>query len=345
MSFLIIPYTIHEAEIAIFHSWSDGKEIKGPMKRHLESGLVAKFNASLSFTRIAAGESMRAFGDWRKDQDTREDGWQITMSYPYGAIKDHDGTEVSSSLEIKADYIILVRFYDQDSQSWRMLQFHYARIDDNLPANETQEVIMNSLSFHAGWREEFKGGLASGLPDMTPRKWGVIEWVHQGRVIPCYYYDADTDAWMETDENPKLTDLGQTIRYVTLETTSGETTLSMLSPITETETLPSGVEIENLTWVNAQVFTSDSADLHLGQGWQLQTEGCPEPIKMPASSRHWEHPVVRVRFLSRVYGTFGHGTVAVPKLEYTAPPAGIDTPIILGPSLAMLPTTTYQIPA
>lgn len=343
MSLALNPFTVHEADVAVFYAWRDGRVIDGPMPRHLQSGMVAKFRASLNLTRKVDPARAHAFGDWRHPESAEDGLWTVEMTYPIGSVVDEGGAHVSSSMPAGEDMTVLVRFFDELNGHWRVFQFHHARRSADLTTAEQQELGINTLGFTAAWMEPFRGGNAADLPPLVPREWGVIEWIHGARRIPCHYYDPATDSWTETGENFRV-DGGETLRYVTLETTAGLTTLSYLAPITAATTTAGGIDASKLAWIDALAFAADSSGLHPAHGWQVQTGGGPEPLTIPPSGRHWEHPRVVIRFLGRVYASLAHGTIATPALVTGPPSPSIDPPIRLGPSLAMLPAATHVLP-
>ena len=180
------------------------------------------------------------------------------------------------------------------------------------------------------------------MPGMTPRLVGVIEWHHAGRHVPCYHYDADTDEWTENEEN--LFAAGETpARYVTLVEDGDDWSLGYLAARTAPSSA-AGIDTTGIGWIDVQPLrVLGASGLSLDPGWQIQP-GCPEPITMPPSGHHWDHPRVCFRFLGRLYATLAHGVFAVPSMSTGVPDTPpLDMPIRMG-RLLLLPDGCHVLP-
>lgn len=337
----ITPFTVHEADIALFHAWHDGFPVGGPFTRHQELGHLARFHASLRLLELPGEDAAEpAFGEWRRAPGSRGGGWSIESTGQLSALAD-DGAEVSSLPQVGTPLIVLVRFYCRDTGRWRLFQFHDAEI---LPseAGEDSERMAHTLRIFAGWREEWQGGSHHTLPPLVPRLRGVIEWRHLGRSIRCWEYDPAADAWEETAENQHVAN-GSPARYVSLTTQAPATHFHYLAALTE-PTPAAGTQASRITWLDAAAFSVSSSGLTPSPGWSLETHGCAEPLTLPPSGRHWEHPRVVIRFLGRIYATVSHGVIALPSLtqgEPDYPP--LDFPIRIG-RLLLLPEGGHLLP-
>lgn len=339
------PLTIHEADVALFQSWPDGRRMTGPLPAHLEATAEAKFRVGLSLTRRASDRRDGAFGDWRHGGFLTGGGWKVEFRQPFGSLLEASGKHVSSLIEPGREFTLLVRFLDEDTGHWHLFQFHHARIGDDLPIAEQNQIAEQSYSFEAAWLEHFRGSNPATLPALEPREWGVVEWEHAGRCVPCHYYNPATGAWLETDENEHEVEGSGAVKYVSIEDDGGGTIeLSYLTPRTVTESGPV-LDRTVLSWLDAKAANFDAAGITPAPGWQLQTNGCAEPLTCAPSERHWQHPRVRLRFLGRVYATLSHGIIAVPAVTEGAPSTPpLDPEIALHPNVIFLPEGAYVLP-
>lgn len=339
MDFGLTPFTVHEADIAVFHAWEDGIAVAGPLDRHLQSGLVSAFRQSLTISRTSPHEGERAFADWRSSPLPHGVAWSIETSAPLSALT--DGAPVSSWFTPGIPLVVLVRFLCSITGQWRLFQFTDASPADSSTA-ESAQTMLTGHKFHAGFMEEFKGSAAEPAPALVPRYLGVIEWRHLGRRIPCWYYNAETATWSETAENQ--IPLGEdTARYISLDQSDpDDVRLSYLAARTEPGT-QAGLDATRIGWIDTPAFRiTASTGLTFEPGWHLQT-GCPEPITLPPSGRHWEHPRCVFRFGRRLYATLSHGVFAMPSFYAdTTPDIPIDFPIRLS-RLVLLPDAGYTL--
>ncbi len=338
----MLPFTVHEAEIALFHAWNDGRPVQGPLARHLAPGIIASFRAGLTITRQDGGEMPGAFGEWR-GSGLRPGGWTIETSAPLAALT--DGIVPVDSLPCPGTpVIVMVRFLHAESGQWRLWQFHDAEL---LPptAAESEEKMMTAWRIRAGHREEFSGTVLATLPDMdAPVLRGAIEWMHRGRMVRCWDYDVSSNTWTERPENHIAVGV-DTARYVTLTIAGDDAFVLYMTPRTEIVDGAGGaIDRSLLSWLNALAFTVSSSGLTPDDDWMLETEGCNEPVEIPASGLHWDHPVVAFSFLGRRYATLSHGVIALPSLADGFPETPpLDTPLRIG-RLLLLPDAAYLLP-
>lgn len=337
-------YTVGEADFALFHGWRDGMAVRGPLDRHLTSGLIARFTTGLKITAVPDGEaSGGGFGEWRKFPGAKVPVvWTVETSTPLAALFE-GGVQVASLLPVGAPLILLVRFFSPATGRWRMFQFHDCEVGP-VDVGDASENMMQTAVFRAGWREELTGSSGGTLPPMVPRVRGVIEWRHLGRCIPCWYFNADDNSWTENPEN--WDDSGaEVVRYVSLEDEVEGVRLSYLAARTVATAAPvAGLAGVGIGWVDAralQVLAAGAEGLMLEPGWQLQEEAA-EPITLPPSGRHWEQPQVVFRFLGRIYATLSHGFLCVPSLT-RGMVEPFDFPIRLG-RLVLLPDGAWVLP-
>lgn len=337
-------YTVNEADFALFHGWRDGRAVNGPLDRHLACGLIAKFTTGLKISGVPDGEMPApGFGEWRKFPGAKVPVlWTVETSAPLAALFE-GGVQVASLLPAGAPLILMVRFYSTETGRWRMFEFHDCEIGP-VNAGDASENMMQVAQFRAGWREDLTGSSAGTLPPMVPRLRGVIEWRHLGRYVPCWYFDADANAWTENPEN--LDDSGdEAVRYVSLETEDDGMKISYMAARTvATVDLVAGLPGVGIGWVDAralQVLDAGSSGLTMEPGWAVQ-EGAAEPITLPPSGRRWEHPQVVFRFLGRIYATLSHGLFCVPSLSAGAVEP-FDFPIRIG-RLVLLPDGAWVLP-
>ena len=338
----IFPYTVHEAEVAFFHAWGDGTPVGGPLGRHLAPPVVEEFRAGLKISQVGDGDGgglATDFSEWRmhRPQELFDSGWLVEMDVPLGAVTDAAGVQLSVFTRAGTPVILVVRFRCRETGFWRLLQFHDAVL---LPseAGEDGQKMFRSIKVSAGWLEECKSG---AMPAVEPRLRGVVEWRHLGRVLRCWEYDAVANAWAMDAENSETLD-GDTFRYVDLEFSGGDVLVSAMAART-VDGVAAGIAAAGIGWLQARVFqVLGSSGLTLEPGWVLETAGCAEPLLLPPSGRHWEHPRVVFRFLGRTYATARAGVLALPALTEGTPETPVDFPLRLG-RLILLPDGGWVI--
>jgi hypothetical protein len=336
-------FTVHEAEFAVFHAWRDGMPVTGPLDRHQATGLITRFTSGLKMTRDPVGEVPRGFGEWRaKPGVFRHSEWTVETSGAVAALFEGGTLQVNAFLPQGAPLILLVRFYSEESGRWRLFQFHDCEIGP-VNAADSSENMMQAVTFHAGWMEELTGASGGTLPSMVPRLRGVIEWRHAGRCVACWFYDAADDSFTENPEN--VATVGEeTVRYVSLAEDEDGMDVSYLAAMTVPAPDPvAGLPAVGIGWADVRALQiNEVGGLVLEPGWVLQ-EGAAEPITLPPSGMHWEHPQVVFRFLGRTYATLAHGVFCVPSLTNEAVEP-FDFPIRLG-RLVLLPDGAWVLPS
>lgn len=338
MNIANFPYTVHEAEVAVFHAWEDGIPVGGPLERHLRPPIGNSFRVGLTISQSEVGVQAPGFGEWRlhRPQYVEQAEWTVEMSAPLGAVVGGDLVHLASLLPLRMPVVVVVRFVDREKGFWRLLQF-FDCVSMASDAAEQSEVMMRGLRFSSGWMEEVKSG---AMPALEPRLRPVIEWRHLGRSVRCWEYDPIGNTWQEDEENLEGED-----RYVSLlfnEEEEGDVVLSYLAARTKQVTRH-GLERGEIEWTDAFAFAVGSSGLTLDPGWEVQAYGCAEPLRLPPSGRHWEHPRVVFRFLGRIYATLQSGVFAMPYFTEGSPDATMDTPILLG-RMAIFPQGGWLLP-
>jgi hypothetical protein len=340
-------YTVHEAEVSFHAGWRDGFPVAGPFGRHLAGGLIDQFRAGLAIRQVAdaGADAGGAFGEWRKHGCGMpgQDGWMVEMKLPLAAVED-GGAQVSSWPEAGSPMVVCVRFLDAETGWWRMFQFHDAVLMPTEAAEEGENMF-RTVAVSAGWMEERYHGAA--VPALEPVVRGVIEWRHLGRRVRAWEYDDAEDAFTEGSENVNTVD-AVAERYVTLtiagEDELEEVDLSYMAALTQPLAKAGGVPGYEVGWMDAGAFHVDgSSGLTLWPGWVMEAEGAAEPLTMPPSGRHWEHPKVVFRVLGRIYASLSHGVLAVPSFNEGFPEGMTDMPIRLG-RLLLLPEGAWLLP-
>jgi hypothetical protein len=285
------------------------------------------FRAGLRISQADAGAgAVGGFGEWRLNAPwpVADADWLVEMGAPLGTTSD-EGAQVAALLPPGVPSIVVARFRCRDTGVWRVYQFHDA-VALAGDAGEDGQKVSRGLRFSAGWLEEFKSGT---MPALEPRVRGVIEWRHLGRVVRCWEYDADANTWAEDAEN-LITMEGQPVRHVSLDFTGNDVAVSMLAAVTQ-EATTAGQQGVRIGWLDAQVFdVKEATGLVLAPGWALETLGCAEPLLLPESGRHWEHPRVVFRVLGRTHATARAGVLAMPALTNGDPDMPLDIPLRLG---------------
>ena len=326
------PYTVHEAEAGFFHAWGDGIPVGGPLPRHLAPALSNEFRVGCKISQTAGGGLEADFGEWRlhRPQTAGDAEWMVEMELPLGAMTDEAAVQLSSFTRTGTPVVLVLRFRCRETGYWRLLQFHDAVL---LPSDVTEDGqrMLRTVKVSAGWMEESKSGT---MPAVQPRLRGVVEWRHLGRVVRCWEYDAAANTWAEDAENVTTLD-GETFRYVSLDFSGADAAVSGMAARTE-DGVAGGVAATGMAWIDARMFRVESSSLtgeatvEMEPGWELETLGCAEPLLLPESGRHWEHPRVVFRFLGRTYATAQGGVLAMPALTSATPEKRMDFPIRLG---------------
>ncbi len=346
------PYSFLEGEIAIYYANADGTPMRDPNTQEIMAP-AAECPASLEITQASKPSAEKGF-DWRKvNNNTHQNSYTANVSFP-NASHHQDGIPISSILNNKADYIFVHRFHDEVNGNWTLRQLHYAHLDDQKNSGDPSSNT-DSITLRAGHLEVFTENTSqAALPDLIPRMVATVEWEHNGNITPCFYYDPSTESWSETRLNSFIpTGETETVRYCYVGPDESDDTQAIIQYLGAgtTEQTPtgntvarSGITFENINAITiGNHLTPHHHGLKVASGHTLQTKGCPEPIATHPSSSHWHHPILRFRFLNRIYMTIAHGTVAIPSITTaeldTVPP--FDPPIWIAPSNTTNPETGY----
>lgn len=331
------PFTVWNAEVEIHHAWADGFPLRGPLGRHLAAPLVSRFRSGVSFSQVEPGARMGgSFGEWRAHGPGRAmaSDWLVEMA---GVLGDEwqDGERISQWLRPGTPLVVVVRYFCRESGAWRLFQFHDAELLPLAAGDDAGRMGM-TVRVAAGWMEEFKSG---EMPAMEPRIRGVIEWHHSGRVVRCWEYDPVADEWVEDAENSAQEGAA---RYVTMDDSDG-VALGMMAAVTA-EASMAGIAAAEIEWRSVGlVVIGESSGLTFFPGISMETPGCPEPVMMPPSGRHWEHPKMVFRVLGRVYATACAGVLVMPSFQEGAREGCLDVPIRLG-RLVLYPDGGWLLP-
>lgn len=337
------PFTVHEATVAIYHAWGDGLPVGGPVERH--RGMMAEFRAGMRMEQAEAAGAVPVgeVGEWRvnRPSEVRDLPWNVEFSVPLAAASDEGAAVSALGFAAGSPVVVVVRFHDRVKSLWRTFQFHDAVI---LPAGvgEDGQRMMRTVRVSAGWLEQFKSGT---MPGMDPRLVGVIEWRHLGRVVRCHEYDFQAGTWAEDGENLSTVD-DEPYRLVEMVESGGNLRFSMTAVVTEAGELGASVPATGMRWKHVLAFEllDGSSHLTLAPGWTLEANGLAEPLLLPPSGRHWEHPRVVFRVLGRTYATIRAGVIAVPAVRAGLPtPPPIDAPIRMG-RLLLYPDGAWIMP-
>jgi hypothetical protein len=342
-------FTVHDAQVMVWHAWQDGMPIRGPLGRHSYVPAAQQFRAGLSIRSVARPATDPAFGQWQRHSTPEgvypAEEWQVEIASVLGQ-EESDGALISQLLRPGSPVVVVVMFAVKGTSEWRILQFHDAELMP-LESGEESQVMRRNLRFSAGWMEEFKSGSMPG--SMQPRIRGIIEWCHAGRTVRCWEYDPYENTWTEDPENQIL--IGEeTARYISFDTpSSGARRLGMMAALTESMPLPlGGTETGGTGIFWRHVWLLDipaTGPLQMAPGWITESHGLAEPLLLPPSGLHWEHPRLVLRVLGRIYATACAGVLAVPRIHYGAvPDAPSDPPIRLG-RWVLYPDASWILPA
>lgn len=324
---MISPWTLHEAEIALWPAWKDGMPFRGPGSgRELPSPLL-RCKSSLSITE-SFGEGTSTAGRWMGVDPASGSSWQISIGFQDGVMADSFG-RLLSRISPGGFRILTVRFFDEGSQHWTLLSFYYVTPSTDTGA-EAEQIMTRTVTLSSAWMEEEVGTAA--MPSLVPHVKGRLDWVCGTQCVPAMTYDPVTEAWASTTHN--LT--GDGSRYITLTPINDEEDSDVILglylprmvpvPVTGDELATHGVMWQNT--VVLRVGNENAATHHgltLQAGHALQALGIVEPLYMLPQSRVIDEPVAVFRYLRRIYATIGHGKFAVPRLlQNISPPLSHD---------------------
>lgn len=346
------PFTFLEGKVAVFYANADGTPLRDPNTNEIKAP-VAQCHASVQISSNTT-EQTSSLANWTGAMpNTKRATWTAKISHITAAYKNSQGN-IASLIPPDTFLILVVRHYDKISGNWTLLQLHHAHLADD---DSTGSINSNqdSISIRAGHREVFTGNTSQAtLPPLTPRCYATVEWEHNGLVIPCFHYDPDTETWHENPLN-SFTPTGETesVRYAYIGPDADHDTQALVKylAIRTKEGTPAGNQmprsgLEFFTTTALTIGNHTNGTHHgivLNDGHELQTLGCPEPVEALASSNHWSHPTLRFRFLSRIYASISHGTIAIPSIttaiDGLTPP--FDTPIWIAPNGTPNPATGF----
>lgn len=314
MTTLHTPWTIHEAEVALFPAWRDGMPFAGPGSRGAAAPVfLAK--AGLTITETPRHATSAAH-DWTGAQPTAESEYEITVAFPDGAFSD-SLSRVHSHLPAGGLHVLVLRFWDESTSHWTLLRFFYVTIESD-EGSVSGEVMARSMRLKSTWLQETTG---TGIPPaMVPQVLGEVEWVCGSRRITCLTYDPVAELWASTPQNATGSSGTLLVNFAPVDGCSTDVALSAFFPrvIAGAQASPAlaqaAVEWSNL--VLARIGNHASA-VHHGLalfGLSVQAAGIAEPLCCLPQARMLDEPVIVFRYLRRVYATLGHGVLAVPAL-------------------------------
>lgn len=314
------PWTLHEAEIALWPAWKDGTPYRGPgYARGTQSPLFA-CKASLTITETRTPSQPTGY-QWTGTEAMGETSYEIACTFLDGAYADKY-SRVMSRRHHGGLHILTARWLDPAKGEWTCLRFFYVTQSTDA-VSDAQQVMTRSVSLRASWLQETVG-TGGTIPTLAPELLGQIDWVCGAEKVTAYLYDPATATWTSTPQN--LT--GDGSRYVNLSPTSATPGSDLMLTAYLPRLLPESNQIE---WQNTRLMRIGNQDstfhhgLSFPGGGNLQAIGIPEPLHHLSQDRMLEEPVVVFRFLRRVYATFGHATFAIPSLILNeAPPASHD---------------------
>lgn len=338
---MITPWTIHEAEIALYPAWRDGMPFRGPGTRADASPLL-QCKSSLSISHTPRDLESSGF-NWTGAESTADGVWEISASFPDGAF-----TDVLSRLKSRPSpggfYILVIRFIDAVSGHWSCFRFFYVTaMADGV--SEKSQIMERTLSLRSTWLQEDVG--ASSAPSLEPLVLGEVEWICGSQRVTALTYNPATLAWASLPRN----EIGGGGSYVRVHGADDDITLSCYLPSLVTAAPVTDAPLrKNVQWGEGDVFHVGNSGspthygLALGDGFSLQVLGIVEPLLRDYTGwdRGMDPVYVVFRYLRRIYAVLGDGVLAMPKITLAAPPASHDPafqfrPANSGMGLVLLP--------
>lgn len=319
---MITPWSLHEAEIALWPAWKDGMPFRGPGAGRDQPLPLLHCKSSLSITETFEDSAATA-GRWMAADPAAGSSFQISISFPDGVLADQF-TRLLSRMHPGGFRILTVRFFDEGTGHWTLLSFYYVT-----PATDTladaDQLMSRTVALKSTWMEEEVGD--TGMPSLVPAVKGRLDWVCGTQCIPAMTYDPLTETWASTPRN--LT--GDGSRYITLtpidENPNSDVILALYLPrVIPLDGTGTALDRHAVNWQNtAAIRVGNHLSTHhhglaLQAGHVLQAAGVVEPIYMLPQSRVLDEPVAIFRYLRRIYATLGHGVFAVPRLLPATPP-------------------------
>lgn len=327
----ISPWSIHEAEIALYAAWKDGLPMSGPgTDRHQSTALFE----ALGSLAIEEEWEERPAGAFALATSVRHpERYSITVSFKDGLHGDDLGTIVSRMRG--GTHVLTLRFVDDAGRGWwtKLQFFHVVPTGDERSASASggeENAISRVLRLRAAHMQQ-QGGMTA-MPALAPEVLGEVDWICGPQRVTGLRYSQATDTWSATSENSTGP---STPAYLSLVAGTGTHTFSYQKSSTA-----SGA----VTWVQTAAFTANSTTLVPASGFSLQTNGTAEPLESVAAERTLDQPVAVFRYLGRVYATVGHGKICVPKVA-TVPASATRLPRFCLGGLHLLPDGAYPITA
>jgi len=320
---MVVPWLLHDAEVALWPAWQDGMPFHGPgAGRDLPAPLL-HCKSSLTMTESFDASGATGHG-WTGAEMSRGSNWTIAIDFPDGAVADTWG-RLLSGMHAGGYRILTVRFLNEATSVWTLLTFFYVTPATDA-GSQSGEVMSRAVTLKSSWRQETVG--TSAVPGLEPVVIGEVDWICGTQRITALNYNPVTETWTSLPRN--LTGDG-TSRYVTLspidEDDGSDVVLGYYLPRLEAApivgTLLPAARVKWQNTIAMQIGNQDSAQHHgltLLGGHALQTAGIVEPLVKLSQDRVLDEPVVVFRFLRRIYATLGHGVLAVPALEENEDP-------------------------
>jgi hypothetical protein len=338
------PWTLHEAELALWPAWQDGFPFHGPGNgRDAPSPLLsckASLSISASFDNLPSPAQ-----NWTAAPMVRAASYQIAIAFPDGVLADAAG-RLMAGIHPGGYRILTVRFFDESSQAWTLWSFYHVTPSADATADSAERMV-RTLTLDSKWRQERVG--QGSMPSLYPTVLGEVDWICGTQCIHAMTYDPATETWSSTPRNAT----GDGSRYVTIsplnEDEGSDVIIAAYLPriapaATSGDLLPRAA----VNWQNtiAMKIGGHSAETHHGltlqAGHTLQAIGIAEPLVRLPQSRVIDEPVVVFRYLRRVYATLGHGVFAVPRLNVQAPPVTHDPAFRIAPTGPANPATGHS---
>jgi hypothetical protein len=340
---MISPWSIHEAEIALYPAWRDGMPYRGPGTQRTEISplLQCKSALSISFTPAEPAPSM----NWMGMEMTSDGTWEITARFPDGAYADAV-SRVLSRPSPGGFHILVVRFFDATTGHWSCFRWFYVTLGTD-ESSESNQIMGRSLTLRSTYMQEEVGN--SSIPSMQPVVMGEVDWICGSQRITALQFNPVSETWASLPRN----EIGNGGQYVSLsppaEAPFNDITLMAYLPALVAGAQPApALPRKSVAWADNFLFRTGNhlSALHhglaLGAGISIQALGIAEPLMRyyAAFDRGLDPTYVVFRYLRRLYATIGDGVFAVPKITYNeVPPHVHDYAFRIRPAGAVNPST------
>jgi hypothetical protein len=318
---MITPWTIHEAEIALYPAWQDGMPFRGPGEAGGVPAPIFSCKSSLSVSG-SPRKTAAASHDWTGNPPNADGQWDISISFPEGAHAD-GLVRAPSRLHAGGLHVLVVRFIDAASGHWSCLRWYYVtwESDESSPA---AQILSRTVSLRSTWMQETVG--ADAPPSLSPVPYGEVDWICASRRITCCTFDPETETWLSLPRN-QTADGGRYVNFSPLEDSVSDVVLSACFPRAVPGTPPPGfLATAVIEWQSIPLLSigNHESEIHHGltllADLALQDAGIVEPLFHSSQARMFEETIVVFRYLRRVYACIGHGVLAVPALTLNQPP-------------------------